>query len=179
MSSTWGGLSANGKTDFSYNAQNQLYSIQLTGSNNNLNVFSLDATKIGQNLGFYIDAPLTSTILVNITGTTANLVNFGFYFKDYEDKIPGSDYIPGGSEFYPNSNILFNFLDATLLYDRSDRNQRTALAPFADVDFMKDSHIDGNLIAYSPFGEGESHMDLFNGQLPVPEPATMSSWQRV
>ena len=47
------------------------------------------------------------------------------------------------------------------------------LAPFAHVDFMKDSHIDGNLIAYSLFGEGESHMELFKGQLPVPEPATM------
>ena len=57
MSNTWGGLSANGKTDFLYNDQNSLYRIQLTGADTNLNVFSLDATKIGQNLGFYIDAP--------------------------------------------------------------------------------------------------------------------------
>lgn len=173
MSSNWGSLSANGKTDYLYNDQNKLYSIQLTGTNNNLNVFSLDATKIGQNLGFYIDAPLTSTVLVNITGATANLINFGFYFKDYEDKIPGSDYIPGISEFYPNSNILFNFLDATLLTIDQIEINGSVLAPFAHVDFMKDSHIDGNLIAYSLFGEGEAHMELFQGQIPVPEPATM------
>ena len=172
MSSNWGGLSANGKTDFLYD-QNKLYSIQLTGNNNNLNVFSLDATKIGQNLGFYIDAPLTSTVLVNITGATASLINFGFYFKDYEDKIPGSDYISGASKFYPNSNILFNFLDATLLAINQIEINGSILAPFAHVDFMKNSHIDGNLIAYSLFGEGESHMELFKGQLPVPEPSTL------
>jgi choice-of-anchor A domain-containing protein len=172
MSSNWGGLSANGKTDFLYD-KNKLYSIQLTGNNNNLNVFSLDATKIGQNLGFYIDAPLTSTVLVNITGATASLINFGFYFKDYGDRIPDSDYIPGSSEFYPNSNILFNFLDATLLTINQIEINGSILAPFAHVDFMKNSHIDGNLIAYSLFGEGESHMELFKGQLPVPEPSTL------
>ncbi|MBI5578768.1 MAG: choice-of-anchor A family protein [Deltaproteobacteria bacterium] len=173
LSSTWGSLSANGKTDYFYNDAQALYRIQLTGSNNSLNVFSLDAARIGQNFGFYIDAPLTSTILVNITGATANLINFGFYFKDYEDKIPGSDYIPGASDFYPNSNILFNILDATLLTINQIEINGSILAPFAHVEFMKDSHIDGNLIAYSLFGEGESHLELFKGQLPVPEPATM------
>jgi choice-of-anchor A domain-containing protein len=173
MSGTWGGFSANGTTDFLYNNANQLYRIQLTGTDSSLNVFSLDAANIGSNLGFYIDAPLTSTVLVNITGETANLINFGFYFKDYDDKIPSSDYIPGASEFYPNSNILFNFLDATELTINLIEINGSILAPFAYVDFMKDSHIDGNLIAYSLFGEGEAHMDLFNGQIPVPEPATL------
>ena len=173
MSGSWGGLSANGKTDFLYNDQNSLYRIQLTGADTNLNVFSLDATRVGQNLGFYIDAPLTSTVLVNVTGATANLINFGFYFKDYADKIPGSDYIPGSSEFYPSSNILFNFLDATLLTINQIEVNGSILAPLAHVDFMMNSHIDGNLIAYSLFGEGESHMELFKGQLPVPEPSTV------
>ena len=172
MSGNWGNLSANGKTDFLYD-QNGLYRIQLTGADSSLNVFSLDATKIGQGLGFYIDAPPTSTVLVNITGATASLINFGFYFKDYEDKITGSDYIPGSSEFYPNSNILFNFLDATLLTINQIEVNGSILAPFAHVDFMKNSHIDGNLIAYSLFGEGESHMELFKGHLPVPEPSTL------
>ncbi|MBP1775576.1 MAG: hypothetical protein H6Q86_1582 [candidate division NC10 bacterium] len=161
MSGSWGGLSANGKTDFLYNDQNSLYRIQLTGADTNLNVFSLDATRVGQNLGFYIDAPLTSTVLVNVTGATA------------EDKIPGSDYIPGSSEFYPSSNILFNFLDATLLTINQIEVNGSILAPLAHVDFMMNSHIDGNLIAYSLFGEGESHMELFKGQLPVPEPSTV------
>jgi len=92
---------------------------------------------------------------------------------DYEDKISGGDYIPGASDFYPNSNILFNFLDATTLTINEIEINGSILAPFAHVNFMKDSHIDGNLIAYSLFGEGEAHMELFHGQVPVPEPATM------
>lgn len=173
MSSNWGGLSANGKTDFSYNDENKLYRIQLTGKNSSLNVFTLDAAMIGQKFGFYIDAPLTSTVLVNIKGATASLIDFGFYFMDYENKIPDSDYIPGISKFYPNSNILFNFLDATLLTINQIEINGSILAPFAHVDFMKKSHIDGNLIAYSLYGEGESHMELFKGRLPVPEPSTL------
>lgn len=172
MSSYWGGLSANGKTDFLYDTQNKLYRIQLTGNNNDFNVFSLDTAKFGQDFGFYIDAPLTSTVLVNITGATASLIKFGFYFKDYDNQIPDSDYIPGISEFYPNSNILFNFLDATLLTINQIEVNGSILAPFAHVDFLKQSHIDGNLIAYSLYGEGEAHMELFKGNLPVPEPAT-------
>jgi choice-of-anchor A domain-containing protein len=172
MSSNWGGLSANGKTDYLYNTT-ELYRIQLTGNNSSLNVFSLDAEKIAQTKSFYIDAPFSSTVLLNIKGATASLFNFGFYFKDYEDKITGSDYIPGISEFYPNANILFNFLDATLLTINQIEVNGSILAPFAHIDFLKESHIDGNLIAYSLFGEGESHMELFKGQLPVPEPATL------
>lgn len=172
MSSNWGGLSANGKTDYLYNTT-ELYRIQLIGNDSNLNVFSLDAAKIGQAKSFYIDAPLSSTVLLNIKGATASLFDFGFYFKDYENKIPGSDYIPGISEFYPNANILFNFLDATLLTINQIEVNGSILAPFAHVDFLKESHIDGNLIAYSLFGAGESHMESFKGQLPVPEPATL------
>jgi len=96
-----------------------------------------------------------------------------FYFMDYEDKIPGSDYIPGASDFFPNSNIRFNFLDATLLTVNKIEINGSILAPFAHADFIKNSHIDANLIAYALFGEGESHMKLFKEQLPVPEPATM------
>jgi len=64
-------------------------------------------------------------------------------------------------------------LDATLLTINQIEINGSILAPFAHVDFMKNSHIDGNLIAYSLFGEGESHMELFKGQLPVPEPSTL------
>ena len=135
-------------------------------------MFSLDAAKIGQNFGFYIDAPLTSTILVNITGATANLINFGFYFMDYKDAIPGIDYISGVSEFFPNSNILFNFLDATLLTINQIEINGSILAPFAHVDFMKNSHIDGNLIAYSLSVRANRtwNCSMGNFQFPNPQP---------
>lgn len=171
-SNLWGGLAANGKTDFLYNDAKELYRIQLTGIDNKLNVFSLDAGKIGQGFGFYINAPLSSTVLVNVKGAAASLVNFGFYFKDWENKIPNSDYIPGNSEYYPASHILFNFLDASLLTIDLIEINGSILAPFAHVDFLKNSHIDGNLIAYSLFGEGEAHLELFQGRVPVSESAT-------
>ncbi len=81
VSAFWGGLSPNGNSVFSYNDSQSLYRIQLTGGNEELNVFTLDANAIGSNLGFYIDVPLSSTVLVNISGSAARLVDFGFYFR--------------------------------------------------------------------------------------------------
>lgn len=166
MSGFWGALSANGSTEILYNLvdnEKDTYKITLTGTNPSLNVFTLDGTVIDGGLGFYINAPVSSTVLVNITGDLIDLKDFGFYFNGIE----------GAEEGYPSSNILFNFLTAQLITIDAVEINGSILAPFAHVDFLKYSHIDGNLIAYSLFGEGESHLELFNGQLPVPEPATL------
>jgi choice-of-anchor A domain-containing protein len=173
-SSLWGGLASNGTAEFFTNDKNKLYRIQLTGTDSQLNVFNLDASDIGRKFGFYIDAPLTSTVLINVTGS-ARLVDFGFYFRDWEDVLAGEDYIPGSSDFYPHSNILFNFLDAEHLFINKIEINGSILAPYADVFFGKRSHIDGNLIAHSIFGQGEAHNIHFGGKLPkpVPEPATL------
>ena len=165
VSSSWGGLSANGSTEVLYNLGNtgkDTYRINLTGSDPSLNVFTLDGRSIDGGLGFYINAPVTSTILVNITGDSINLNNLGFYFNG----------IKGDQDQYPNSNILFNFLTAQLITIDQVEINGSILAPFAHVDFLKNSHIDGNLIAYSLFGEGEAHMELFQGRVPVSESAT-------
>jgi len=172
LSSRWGDLASNGTTGFSFNDRNRLYRIQLTGTDDQLNVFNLDGNDIGRKFGFYIDAPLTSTVLINITGS-ARLVDFGFYFRDWNDVLAGEDYIPGSSEFYPNSNILFNFVDAENLSINNIEINGSILAPHANVLFGKRSHIDGNLIAYSIFGRGEAHNTPFKGSFPVPEPATL------
>lgn len=174
VSSYWGGLASNGTAEFFTNDKNKLYRIQLTGTDSQLNVFNLDASDIGRKFGFYIDAPLTSTVLINVTGS-ARLVDFGFYFRDWEDVLAGEDYIPGSSDFYPHSNILFNFVDAEHLFINKIELNGSILAPYADVLFGKRSHIDGNLIAYSIFGQGEAHNIHFGGKLPkpVPEPATL------
>ena len=48
------------------------------------------------------------------------------------------------------------------------------IAPMADITFTTDSHIDGNLIANSLTGSGESHAIPFEGTIAaVPEPATL------
>lgn len=176
ISSFWGGLAPNGTTGLSFDNNNKLYQIKLTGTDDKLNVFTLDASDIRRKFGFYIDAPLTSTVLINITGSAARLVDFGFYFRDWDDVLAGEEYIPGSSEFYPHSNILFNFPGAENLFINKIEINGSILAPHADVLFGKKSHIDGNLIAYSIFGRGEAHNILFDGDIPVrpvPEPATL------
>jgi choice-of-anchor A domain-containing protein len=166
MSDYWGGLAPNGKTDILINDKNEIYGINLTGSDPNLNIFDLDAGSIGQNLGFNFFAPDTSTVLVNISGKDVDLINSGFYFNGVKgDEAHGLG--------YPFSNILFNFTDAEWLTIDLIEMDGSILAPWAHVDFMKDSHIDGNLIALSLTGEGEGHNVPFGGNLPVPEPATI------
>jgi choice-of-anchor A domain-containing protein len=175
ISAYWGDLTANGNTDLFFNPNNKLYRIQLTGTNADLNVFNLDGSDIGRKFGFYIDAPLTSTVLINVTGS-ARLVDFGFYFRDWDDVLAGEDYIPGSSAYYPHSNILFNFVDAEHLFINKIEINGSILAPHADLRFGKRSHIDGNLIAYSIVGQGEAHNVPFGGKIPVrpvPEPATL------
>lgn len=166
MSSTWGGMPATGRTEVLYNLVNNVkdtYQITLTGRDTALNVFTLDGKSIDGGLGFYINAPVSSTILVNITGDSIQLKDLGFYFNG----------IKGDQEGYPHSNILFNFLTAQQIDIDQVEVDGSLLAPWAHINFLKNSHIDGNLIAYSLFGEGEAHMELFKGELPVPEPATL------
>ncbi len=151
------------------NPSNEIFGINLTGTSTELNIFSLDAAFIRQNIGFNFFAPDTSTVLVNITGKDVELMNFGFYFngiKGDEDHGTG----------YPFANILFNFLDAKNIAIDGIEINGSILAPWADIEFFKGSHIDGQLIAQSLNGEGESHNIRFDGNLPtapVPEPATL------
>jgi choice-of-anchor A domain-containing protein len=165
LSGFWGGLSANGQTEVLYNLVNNVkdtYQITLTGSDPSLNVFTVNGSSIDGGLGFYINAPATSTILVNVTGDSIDLKNLGFYFNG----------IKGDQEGYPHASILFNFLTAQLINIDQIEVDGSLLAPWAHINFFKNSHIDGNLIAYSLFGEGEAHLALFKGNVPVPEPAT-------
>lgn len=199
MSAFWGGLSSTGQIVKPWDGQ-----VYLVGSDPRLNVFNLDSSYFTKNLGFFLNVPQSSTVLLNISDADADsrirLTDIGFYMSrefmsdNYiagDDKLAMSKYLSGKDDLYPHSNILFNFLDVNNLFiDRIEING-SILAPWADVFFGKHSHIDGNLIANNLFGRGESHNILFNGILPVqpvPEPATilllvggllgMAAWRR-
>lgn len=184
MSAFWGGLSSTGLIDKPNDGQ-----VYLVGSDPKLNVFNLDSSYFTKDLGFFLNVPQTSTVLLNISDADADkrisLTDIGFYMAmkfmadDYiakNDEQAMLKYLSGKDALYPHSNILFNFLDVNNLFiDRIEING-SILAPYANVLFGKQSHIDGNLIANNLFGRGESHNILFNGNLPVqpvPEPATM------
>jgi len=162
MSSLWGQLSATGSISINPGE------IFLTGTDPLLNIFSLSASDINQNIGFHINVPDGATTLVNISGQSGQMKNFGFYFNDLDANYDAQN-------LFPDSLILYNFFEATALTIAGIEIHGSILAPWADTLFYN-GHIEGNLIAKSLFGTGEAHNELFNGRLPghpVPEPATV------
>ena len=148
------------------------------------NVFNLKASDIvttattGPRFNFMV-AP-GSVILINVLGDTTllNLRNIGFTFNTLAAErdlgfCPGQAYCHNAG--FPFSDILFNFPDEmhTISLDHIAFNG-SLIAPMADITFTTDSHIDGNLIANSLTGSGESHAIPFKGTIAaVPEPATL------
>lgn len=161
LSSSLGNLAANGTVT------NQYGQLQLTGNDSKLNIFTLSGATLAVINNFQIFAPPGSTVVVNVTGTIASMQNFGF-------NINGTD----------QQKVLYNFAQATQLTLSSIGVQGSILAPLAAVTF-NNGQLNGNLIAGSLSGSGESHNYLFNGTLPdaptggqntapVPEPTTMA-----
>lgn len=162
MSTFWAGLAATGSSSVKPGE------VFLTGTNPALNIFTLSAADIVQNIGFHINVPYGATTLINISGQSAQMQNFGFYFNELD-----ANYDTLG--LFPDELILYNFFEATALTIAGIEVHGTVLAPWADTLF-DNGHIEGNLIARSLLGTGEAHNELFNGKLPnhpVPEPATV------
>jgi choice-of-anchor A domain-containing protein len=155
-STFWGSLSATGTTTVhSWGA------IELNGSDSNLNVFDLNGSDLLAANSFNITAPTGSTMLVNISGEVSGMTNMGFDLTGVE-----------------NTNILYNFYEATDLKFEGIGIQGSVLAPLAAVDFDYGS-INGQMIAYTLGSEadassGKFHDISFTGQLtPVPIPSAV------
>ena len=173
LSGSLNSLASNGTTSILKDAGNAAYQINLTGTDAYRNTFSLLASDITQNLAFKFYAPQTSTIIVNIAGANASLMNLGFYFNDIAGESVDAAGQPLHPAAYPFSNILFNFSDATGLAIDNIGINGSILAPQAHVDLGQHSHVDGNLIAASLFGQGETHNVAFTGNISaIPEPDT-------
>jgi choice-of-anchor A domain-containing protein len=169
LSSYWGSLTPNGMNVGTSG------NIDLTGTDSTLNVFNLDAATITTSgLDFAFHAPVGSTILVNVTGQQANLMNFGFFYNGVAGEYNAGPSGPVHDAGYPYERILFNFVDASDLNIDLIGVDGSILAPFAHIDFGVNSHVDGQLIAASFTGNGEMHDVPFEGEIPVPEPATLS-----
>jgi choice-of-anchor A domain-containing protein len=109
--------------------------------------------------GLTINAPAGSTVVVNVTGPVSSMVSFGI-------NLNGVD----------KQHVLYNFHDAMNLTLDQIGVMGTILAPLASVNFAGGA-IDGTIIAKNLSGPGESHLYLFQGDLPlqpVPEPATVA-----
>jgi len=149
------GLDANGTTSVAWGG------ITLEGKDAELNIFSLSGAVLSKANGFTIEAPSSSTIVVNIDGDADSMKNFGFTLK-------------GGLDA---SRILYNFSDATKLTLSGISVQGSVLAPFASVTF-NNGQLNGNLIASSLSGSGTTLNHLFAGNLPtagsIPEPSSIA-----
>lgn len=158
LSQSLGILGATGTTEITSSA------ITLTGSNQEQNIFHLSAADLSNTSSFNINVIPGSTVIVNISGANASLQNFGFN-------------ITGGIE--QRQNIIYNFYQATTLSASGIGIEGSILAPLAAFNF-NNAHINGNLIAESLTGGGQSNNYLFQGNLPdpiretVPEPATLA-----
>lgn len=169
MSSSWGGLSPTGIPSY-FQGDDGRYLITLTGYSPTFNSFLLDSNLFSNASNFTIDVPFGSTLLVNIFGAEATLSNFAFFY----DGLQGDE-----NPNFPDQYIIYNFFQAGKLTigDKDDelsgiKIDGSILAPWADIEFYN-GNIDGNLIGFSLKGDGEAHLELFKGQIPVPEPATL------
>lgn len=154
-SATWGNLAATGTT-----VVQSWGGIDLSGTNSDLNIFAVDGASLFGASSLNISAPTGSTVLVNISGNVTEMKNMGIALSGIK-----------------NSNILYNFYDATTLTFEGISIQGSVLAPLASVDF-DNGHINGQMIAYtlgsqSDASSGEFHDIAFTGQLAaVPVPGT-------
>ncbi len=145
LSSDLASLTANGNTKFQYGG------ITLTGTDSQLNVFNLDASTLSSANNFQINnSKAGSTVVVNVSGTTISLKNFGFNLSNTTDK----------------QNVLYNFYQATSITDSNVSVEGSILAPLASFAF-NGGNVEGNVIVNSLTGVGESHNYLFKGNLPT------------
>jgi choice-of-anchor A domain-containing protein len=150
----------------------------MEGSDSKLNIFNISADELANTKYFNILAPEDSTVLINVTGEVVSMSGFGFFFNG-EDCNNSNVHMGCRGKA---QNVLFNFSEAKSLDLNSISIMGSVLAPNADVKF-NNGHINGNLIAGSLSGNGQSNLHLFKGEHPesletetesVPEPGTVA-----
>jgi choice-of-anchor A domain-containing protein len=151
-------LPANGTTSIVFD-QLQLTGVGAPG----LYVFNVHGADLANAAGhgFSLTVPSGSTAIVNIDGTNDLLTGFTM-------QLNGTD----------NQHVLYNFFQATslnigLTNVSGISVEGTVLAPYANIHFNA-GQINGTLIGYNLDGPGESHLHLFQGDIPsVPEPSSV------
>jgi len=107
LSTTLGAMTATGT------AESKWGGLFLTGTNTDLNVFTISASLLSQTSWFSVNIAQGSQVLINVTGDTVNL--------------------SGGLNFYTASNILWNFSQATSITAGGVSLGGTVLAPYASM----------------------------------------------
>ncbi|MCB0116772.1 MAG: choice-of-anchor A family protein, partial [Caldilineaceae bacterium] len=134
---------------------NQSGSLVLTGTDSERNVFSVSATDLSLANGIYINVPVGSTALINVSGISGTLANKAIYINN-----DNSD-APAGQE-----RVLFNFYQASSLTVSSISVKGSILAPYALLN-LTNGQVNGNVIANQILtSSAEIRNYLFAGCLP-------------
>jgi choice-of-anchor A domain-containing protein len=155
LSTSLGSLTSNGTTTVAFN------SVTLTGSDATTNVFSISGNVLATANKLTINAPATSTVIINVSGVSVTMQNFGI-------SLSGID----------RTRVLFNFTQATTLTYSGMDVSAGILAPYAAVT-ATNGVMDGTLIAASYNGNGQINAAPFAGAIPagvthVPEPSSLA-----
>jgi choice-of-anchor A domain-containing protein len=157
LSNHLGTLTSNGASNYQWGG------LTLTGADAALNVFTVDASQWQNAHTFYINAPSTSTVILNIAGESLTRSGGGIILNGVS-----------------NTQVLYNFHDATTLNLSSMAILGSVLAPEADLT-MYGGNINGVAILDSASMNwgAEFHHHGFTGNLPnvptgaIPEPASL------
>ena len=143
-SSFYSTLAANGT------ATNNFGQLNLVGTDANLNVFDLAGSDLAGLNGFNLTAPTGSTVLVNVSGNPGAFTNYGMSLNGVG-----------------NSDVLFNFADATNLNLSGFDFRGSILAPGATLNFTN-GQINGTTVVneVAAGSSGEFHVPGFGGELP-------------
>jgi len=128
--------------------------IYLTGTES-VNYFNVNGTDLDNSCGLIFDIGVDDKAIVNISGDSNTFSGFGIFGVDGKER-----------------DVVYNFFDSELLSIGSIDVRGNILAPYADVTFNS-GVINGNLIANSFRGTGQSNWQPYPPNNPVPEPGTM------
>ena len=131
----------------------------LKGTDPVQNVFNIDGSQLGTTV---VDVPLSSIVIVNVTGTAINWPGGG-------TTMPGARGGVNGDYLFA-SNVIWNFPQATTFYMNGLAIDGTVLAPLATFDNSGAGHIAGQVIVYAMNGLTiEFHPYYFSGCITWPK----------
>jgi choice-of-anchor A domain-containing protein len=123
------------------------------------NVFAIDASQLGS---IVIDVPLTSIVIVNVTGTTIN-------WPGGSVTLPGAIGGPDADYLF-SSNVIWNFYQATSFTMGGIAVEGTVLAPWATFQANSGGHIAGQVIVRKMLGlSTEFHPYYFSACITWPK----------
>lgn len=143
--------------------------LQLNGTDPALNIFDIDGTNLGSGFTLSsintlrINAPIGSTILVNIAGANVGFGNYSI-FRNLLPTDPATPATGGDGQY-----ILWNFFEATTLTTQNLSVKGSILAPYATWLAQGFGNYEGTAMVNSLINDGgnmEGHDYIFLGSLP-------------